>query len=230
MVQWTVFLISYWGDQIGQKVKKICDWCVSCLNTMQEQCHNLNILYMHFLIYGCLTVFLFFKTRLSQFHYSIESFFFAASARRHLPTLRALLSGRISCRDWRSESKTLDPWVSTNARCIFTTVAGQWTSLRHIASPPTRTSLCSVGDVADGDLPAAGADAGSGCAAPVEGACAEVQGGADGAESLQPVGHWQMPDRWGLVSHRQATRAAECPERGRGKWAESHSVDAKVLQ
>uniref|UniRef100_A0A6Q2WQQ0 V-type proton ATPase subunit a n=1 Tax=Esox lucius TaxID=8010 RepID=A0A6Q2WQQ0_ESOLU len=26
MVQWTVFLISYWGDQIGQKVKKICDW------------------------------------------------------------------------------------------------------------------------------------------------------------------------------------------------------------
>lgn len=29
MVQWTVFLISYWGDQIGQKVKKICDWCVN---------------------------------------------------------------------------------------------------------------------------------------------------------------------------------------------------------
>ncbi|KAJ8371891.1 hypothetical protein AAFF_G00299290 [Aldrovandia affinis] len=25
MVQWTVFLISYWGDQIGQKVRKICD-------------------------------------------------------------------------------------------------------------------------------------------------------------------------------------------------------------
>lgn len=25
-VQWTVFLISFWGDQIGQKVKKICDW------------------------------------------------------------------------------------------------------------------------------------------------------------------------------------------------------------
>ncbi|KAG7458515.1 hypothetical protein MATL_G00220970 [Megalops atlanticus] len=24
-LQWTVFLISYWGDQIGQKVKKICD-------------------------------------------------------------------------------------------------------------------------------------------------------------------------------------------------------------
>uniref|UniRef100_A0A8C1WXZ0 V-type proton ATPase subunit a n=1 Tax=Cyprinus carpio TaxID=7962 RepID=A0A8C1WXZ0_CYPCA len=24
-VQWTVFLISFWGDQIGQKVKKICD-------------------------------------------------------------------------------------------------------------------------------------------------------------------------------------------------------------
>uniref|UniRef100_A0A671X4S1 V-type proton ATPase subunit a n=1 Tax=Sparus aurata TaxID=8175 RepID=A0A671X4S1_SPAAU len=29
MVQWTVFLISYWGDQIGQKVKKICDWWVN---------------------------------------------------------------------------------------------------------------------------------------------------------------------------------------------------------
>ncbi|XP_018516395.2 V-type proton ATPase 116 kDa subunit a 2-like, partial [Lates calcarifer] len=29
MVKWTVFLISYWGDNIGQKVKKICDWLVS---------------------------------------------------------------------------------------------------------------------------------------------------------------------------------------------------------
>lgn len=29
MVQWTVFLISYWGEQIGQKVSKICDWFVS---------------------------------------------------------------------------------------------------------------------------------------------------------------------------------------------------------
>ncbi|TRY89962.1 hypothetical protein DNTS_001683 [Danionella cerebrum] len=25
MVQWTVFIVSFWGDQIGQKVKKICD-------------------------------------------------------------------------------------------------------------------------------------------------------------------------------------------------------------
>ncbi|XP_041917750.1 V-type proton ATPase 116 kDa subunit a 3-like [Alosa alosa] len=25
LIQWKVFLISYWGDQIGQKVKKICD-------------------------------------------------------------------------------------------------------------------------------------------------------------------------------------------------------------
>uniref|UniRef100_A0A6Q2X4J3 V-type proton ATPase subunit a n=1 Tax=Esox lucius TaxID=8010 RepID=A0A6Q2X4J3_ESOLU len=25
VIQWTVFLISYWGEQIGQKVKKICD-------------------------------------------------------------------------------------------------------------------------------------------------------------------------------------------------------------
>uniref|UniRef100_A0A8C4E5A6 V-type proton ATPase subunit a n=1 Tax=Dicentrarchus labrax TaxID=13489 RepID=A0A8C4E5A6_DICLA len=31
MVQWTVFLISYWGDQIGQKVKKICDCNVGFL-------------------------------------------------------------------------------------------------------------------------------------------------------------------------------------------------------
>lgn len=28
MVQWTVFLISFWGETIGQKVKKICDWLV----------------------------------------------------------------------------------------------------------------------------------------------------------------------------------------------------------
>lgn len=38
MVQWTVFLISYWGDQIGQKVKKICDWCVKLSLTVFE--HN----------------------------------------------------------------------------------------------------------------------------------------------------------------------------------------------
>lgn len=24
--KWFVFLVSYWGEQIGQKVKKICDW------------------------------------------------------------------------------------------------------------------------------------------------------------------------------------------------------------
>ena len=32
MVQWTVFLISFWGDQIGQKVKKICDWWGKLVN------------------------------------------------------------------------------------------------------------------------------------------------------------------------------------------------------
>uniref|UniRef100_A0A8C9YVW0 V-type proton ATPase subunit a n=1 Tax=Sander lucioperca TaxID=283035 RepID=A0A8C9YVW0_SANLU len=38
MVQWTVFLISYWGDQIGQKVKKICDWCVNlCISTAERE-------------------------------------------------------------------------------------------------------------------------------------------------------------------------------------------------
>uniref|UniRef100_A0A4W4HMZ0 V-type proton ATPase subunit a n=1 Tax=Electrophorus electricus TaxID=8005 RepID=A0A4W4HMZ0_ELEEL len=31
MVQWTIFLISYWGDQIGQKVKKICDCFLALL-------------------------------------------------------------------------------------------------------------------------------------------------------------------------------------------------------
>lgn len=94
--------------------------------------------------------------------------------------------------------------------------------LQHVESPPTLTSLCPAGDVADGDLPAAAADEGGGRAAPVEGARAKVQGGADGAQSLQPVGHRQMPDRRGLVSHRQAARAAERSARGRGKRAESH--------
>uniref|UniRef100_A0A671X4T1 V-type proton ATPase subunit a n=1 Tax=Sparus aurata TaxID=8175 RepID=A0A671X4T1_SPAAU len=36
MVQWTVFLISYWGDQIGQKVKKICDWWVNFTAEREE--------------------------------------------------------------------------------------------------------------------------------------------------------------------------------------------------
>lgn len=26
VVKWHVFLISFWGEQIGHKVKKICDW------------------------------------------------------------------------------------------------------------------------------------------------------------------------------------------------------------
>lgn len=96
------------------------------------------------------------------------------------------------------------------------------------ASPPTLTSLRAAGDVADGDLPAAAADEGRGRAAPVEGARAKVQGGADGAQSLQPVGHRQMPDRRGLVSHRQVARAAERSARGRGKKAKSHRVHGKV--
>ncbi|XP_041059099.1 V-type proton ATPase 116 kDa subunit a2-like isoform X1 [Carcharodon carcharias] len=40
-VKWVVFLVSYWGEQIGQKVKKICD-CYHCHvypypNTQQER-------------------------------------------------------------------------------------------------------------------------------------------------------------------------------------------------
>uniref|UniRef100_A0A8C5DH07 V-type proton ATPase subunit a n=1 Tax=Gouania willdenowi TaxID=441366 RepID=A0A8C5DH07_GOUWI len=48
MVQWTVFLISFWGDQIGQKVKKICD----CFHTQtfeypENSAEILLILYIH---------------------------------------------------------------------------------------------------------------------------------------------------------------------------------------
>ncbi|XP_023847788.1 V-type proton ATPase 116 kDa subunit a 3 [Salvelinus sp. IW2-2015] len=39
-MQWTVFLISYWGDQIGQKVKKICDWPRDLL-TIEEESERL---------------------------------------------------------------------------------------------------------------------------------------------------------------------------------------------
>lgn len=73
------------------------------------------------------------------------------------------------------------------------------------------------GAVADRALPAAAADAGGGRAAPVEGAGAEVQGSADGAEPVQPVRHRQVPDRRGLVPHGQAAGAAERPEGGRGE-------------
>lgn len=45
MVQWTVFLISYWGDQIGQKVKKICDWCVNCFYTMWKKSQDINVVF-----------------------------------------------------------------------------------------------------------------------------------------------------------------------------------------
>uniref|UniRef100_A0A674N0G9 V-type proton ATPase subunit a n=1 Tax=Takifugu rubripes TaxID=31033 RepID=A0A674N0G9_TAKRU len=39
MVQWTVFLISYWGTQIGQKVKKICDWWEKfCISSFGYKC------------------------------------------------------------------------------------------------------------------------------------------------------------------------------------------------
>lgn len=79
------------------------------------------------------------------------------------------------------------------------------------------TSLCWTGVVTDWELPAAAADASRGRPAQVEGAGTEVQSDPDGPESMQPVRHWQMPDRGGLVSCRQAARAAECSERGRGK-------------
>lgn len=81
-----------------------------------------------------------------------------------------------------------------------------------------------LGPVPDRGLPAAAADAGSGRAAAVEGARPEKQGDPDGAESLQPFGHRQMPDSRGLVSRLQASRAAERPERGRGERRED-SVD-----
>lgn len=78
---------------------------------------------------------------------------------------------------------------------------------------PSATS----GVVTDRKLLAAAADEGGGRSAPVEGARPEMQGDPVGTESLQPLCHWQMPDRWGLVSHRQAAWTAECAERGRGE-------------
>ena len=56
--------------------------------------------------------------------------------------------------------------------------------LMHPLSLPSASGV-----VSDRGLPAAAADAGGGCAAPVEGASAEVQGGPDGAEPLQPLRH-----------------------------------------
>uniref|UniRef100_A0AAZ3P6C2 V-type proton ATPase subunit a n=1 Tax=Oncorhynchus tshawytscha TaxID=74940 RepID=A0AAZ3P6C2_ONCTS len=41
MVQWTVFLISFWGEQIGQKVKKICDWLVRGTTEREKILHGL---------------------------------------------------------------------------------------------------------------------------------------------------------------------------------------------
>ena len=51
------------------------------------------------------------------------------------------------------------------------------------------------GALPDRELPAAAAGACGGRAAPVAGGRAEVQGGGDGAEPLQPLSHRQMPDR-----------------------------------
>uniref|UniRef100_A0A674CNM7 V-type proton ATPase subunit a n=1 Tax=Salmo trutta TaxID=8032 RepID=A0A674CNM7_SALTR len=42
MVQWTVFLISFWGEQIGQKVKKICDCGLRhCISVLEASLQNL---------------------------------------------------------------------------------------------------------------------------------------------------------------------------------------------
>lgn len=74
-----------------------------------------------------------------------------------------------------------------------------------------------TGAVTDWKLPAAALDTGGGRPASVEGACPEEQSGTDGSESLQPFRHWQVPDRWGLVSRGQAAWASERSEGGWGK-------------
>lgn len=83
--------------------------------------------------------------------------------------------------------------------------------------PESLSLPCIPGVAPDRVLPAAAADAGGGRAPPVESARAEVQGGPDGAESLQPLRHGQMPDRRGLVSRCQAAGTAERSERGGGE-------------
>uniref|UniRef100_A0A8C1WG91 V-type proton ATPase subunit a n=1 Tax=Cyprinus carpio TaxID=7962 RepID=A0A8C1WG91_CYPCA len=40
MIQWTVFVISFWGEQIGQKVKKICYWYIYSLENEIQNIFN----------------------------------------------------------------------------------------------------------------------------------------------------------------------------------------------
>lgn len=92
MVQWTVFLISFWGDQIGQKVKKICDWWgffFSFFYFWDSETAPCCVLNLNFFGFSLL----------------------AASALRHLHTPRALLRERRFSRDFKVELKISNQWV-----------------------------------------------------------------------------------------------------------------------
>lgn len=107
--------------------------------------------------------------------------------------------------------RVISPWQKT---VILVSHKGSVVSyfIWQLASLPS-----TEGVISDGGLPAAAADAGYGRVTTVEGEGPEVQGDPDGLESLQPLCHWQVPDRWGLVSRCQAACAAERSERRRGK-------------
>lgn len=112
MVQWTVFLISYWGAQIGQKVKKICDWWVMFLHQVVGFKRSLDFKMSKYLepdYYICINSWTFSCEDQDE---SFGFLFFLASTHRRLPTQRAQLSERRFCGDFRAESKISNQYVS----------------------------------------------------------------------------------------------------------------------
>lgn len=208
MVQWTVFLISYWGDQIGQKVKKICDWWVPlCIIYVAYQLDFFSI---------CRWIVFFSRSQLS--HSDICVPWEHCWERGDPPGTRH--------QNWRYQISKFSKWIQPTASsfwCLLLENTGCYS--RSLAFVVSRlTSLCYMtGAGTDWGLPAAAVDAGGGCPAAVEGASPEMQSGSDGSESLQPFGHWQMPDCWGLVSRCQAAWTSECSERGRGEQSKTRN-------
>lgn len=87
----------------------------------------------------------------------------------------------------------------------------------HLLCASPLSSCSWSGDEWDRTVPAAAATACRGCFAPVARAGAEVQSHPDGAESLQPLSHWEVPDRWGMVPGQPASCSTKRPAWRRGE-------------
>lgn len=119
-------------------------------------------------------------------------------------------SGWTQDQNWRHQISEWNRPILTHETGLITSPHAFLWFLKHgiHLTPPLRlhspsfslSSRSSTGDEWDRTVPAAVANACRGCFTTVACPGAEVQSHSDGAESLQPLSHWEVPNCWGMVS------------------------------